>query len=155
MPTEEISVAGELDSSITREMRKELLTAFGPDQVARLHRANPVVDGLALVGVPLLFIANFFFLANVDNLVIALVLVFLQGWLMTIMGLLNHDLFVHRAWLGPTVSRVVGTFLIAPVQIPYSEYRRAHLLHHRHVGSNQDPETYKLSINTRFRRLVF
>ncbi|MGB7180696.1 MAG: fatty acid desaturase [Burkholderiaceae bacterium] len=155
MQFETLVQAEDLDHVTTRMMRKELLDSYGPEETARLHRAIPILDFFALIGLPGLFIANFFVLAHVESWLIAIAIAAVQGLLMTLMGLLNHDLFVHRVWLGPTLARTIGTFLVAPVQIPFSEYRRVHLKHHRYVGSDADPERYKLSIDSRLRRLVF
>lgn len=137
------------------DVRRALHAALGADTIARLHAKNPWLDALALITVPALFAINLHALATLDTGVIWLLLFVLQGFLLQLLGLVSHDLLVHRRVLGNTGSWLAAVLLTLPRLSLPTGYERAHLAHHRWIGSARDTETYKQHLTTRKRRLLF
>jgi hypothetical protein len=85
------------DIASLREIRGELRDFLGDECVRRVHVQRPWLD-LAIVFATLgtfafnLGALGFFQL----NAALTLSVVLVQGWLITLMGLICHDVFVHR-----------------------------------------------------------
>lgn len=143
-----------LPSTLT-EVRAELLRRIGREQMDLLHEEDRRLDLLAALVLVGLFIGGFVLVHHYPVWWIGLPVAVMQGLLITLLGLLNHDLFVHRGFGGKRGSLIWGSLLMAPAALSFSQYRRAHLRHHLHVQSAEDPERYKSFIASRGRRLLF
>lgn len=54
-----------------------------------------------------------------------------------------HECFHGTLFRNRKVNAVIGAYVAAaPIVMPYSQSRRIHLDHHRHVGENDDPSRY-------------
>lgn len=139
-----------------RTARARIVEALGTEQLAALHAPNLPLDVAAIFG----SIAAFLLLAwqlAVRGVGDPLWWVFLllQGNLIVVMGIINHDAFVHRK-LFPTPFRwVISSILAWPAQLRSALYERQHLGHHRHLGTDDDTEMHKHGIDTAFRRFVY
>lgn len=63
-----------------------------------------------------------------------------QHALLVLMHDASHYLISRRRWLNDTVGNL---FLAFPLSVCVSRYRRHHLLHHRHLNTELDPEDRK------------
>lgn len=79
----------------------------------------------------------------------------LQGFAVQLLGLVSHDLFVHRRVGGATVAWLGSLLCTVPRLTKPSAYEMVHLEHHRYAGTDRDTEAYKRDIDTRARRLLF
>lgn len=136
-------------------VRRQLREAVGADTMAALHRTNPWLDALAVFGSLALFALNVGLLGTLSFGGAWLALFVLQGFLLQWMGLVSHDLFVHRRAWGETGSWLASLLLTLPRFSLPTGYEQAHLAHHRCLGTAQDTEAYKQHLDTRWRRLVF
>jgi len=121
-----------------------------------LHKQNYVYDFVALLGMLSLITLNVY-LVNLlqDRSVLLLLLSSLQALFFTQLGILNHDLFVHRNVIGRKYSWIASIFLSLPIMIRSVNYTYTHLNHHRYVGTEQDSEDYKQDLDTRFKKVLF
>ncbi|MFW3165005.1 fatty acid desaturase family protein [Pseudomonas syringae pv. syringae] len=72
-----------------------------------------------------------------------------QHALLVLMHDASHHLISRRRWLNDTVGNL---FLAFPLGICVSRYRRHHLLHHRHLNTELDPDIKDSQLpNTRIR----
>lgn len=143
-------------SKALSEIQQELRDFVGPAQLAKLHAQNVALDALA-VALP---VAAFFAIVRWVSSpslgpVAQAALVVAQGWLMTIMALVNHDLFVHRRRFGGRAGWLVGSVLFGLLTIRATGYGVTHLRHHGKIGTDEDPENYKQDLNSLGRRLLF
>lgn len=136
-------------------VRREIRDTLGADTIARLHARKSWLDALALLAAPALFLGNLHLLATLEFGITWCALFVLQGFLLQLLGLVSHDLLVHRRVLGNTGSWVAACVLTLPRLSLPTGYERAHLAHHRWIGSDRDTETYKQHLTTRKRRLLF
>ncbi|MDF3032116.1 MAG: fatty acid desaturase-like protein [Moraxellaceae bacterium] len=136
-------------------VRRQLREAVGADTIAALHRVNPGLDALAVLGSVALFAANVWLLGMLAFGITWLALFVLQGFLLQWMGLVSHDLFVHRRAWGETGSWWASLVLTLPRFSLPTGYEQAHLAHHRCLGTVQDTEAYKQHLDTRARRCLF
>lgn len=136
-------------------VRRQLREAVGADTIDALHRPLPVLDALAVLGSVALFATNIWLLGTLSSGFVWLALFVLQGFLLQWMGLVSHDLFVHRRAWGETGSWWASLLLTLPRFSLPTGYEQAHLAHHRCLGTVQDTEAYKQQLDTRVRRLVF
>ncbi|MFZ5723483.1 MAG: fatty acid desaturase family protein [Pseudomonadota bacterium] len=137
------------------DIRRTLHAALGSDTIAGLHARRPALDLLALAAAPALFLGNVQLLATLEFGALWLLAFVLQGFLLQLMGLVSHDLLVHRQVLGNRGSWLMSIPLTLPRLSLATGYERAHLAHHRWIGSARDTEAYKQHLNTRRRRLLF
>jgi fatty acid desaturase len=138
-------------------IRQELNSYLGPAEIIRAHKPVLWLDYSVVALAVLAFIANFFLLHALvsESVLVAIFVSIFQGWLVTIFGLLAHDLFVHRRSRLNFIDRLLGILLFLPLLFPFTLYQAGHLRHHRSLGTKDDTERYKQGLNTRFRRLVF
>jgi fatty acid desaturase len=144
------------DTTTLREIRHELRDFLGDEVFRSVHVQRPWLDVL-MVGLTLVaYVGNYFLFALFDlNIFLTIVMILFQGWLITIMGLLSHDVIVHRnKWRG-RVENIVGALLFMPATVPCTKYRLGHLRHHSHIGTEEDSEVYKQDIKTRWQRILF
>ncbi len=78
-----------------------------------------------------------------------------QGDLIIVMGILNHDVFVHRKLFPQRLRWVVSSILAWPAQLRSALYESQHLKHHRALGTEDDTEMHKHGVDTCLRRLVY
>jgi fatty acid desaturase len=144
------------DTTTLREIRHELRDFLGDQVFRQVHVQRPWLDNLLVFSTISAYIGNFLLVAAFDiNLYSTLVIVVFQGWLITIMGLISHDVIVHRnKWRG-RMENIVGAILFMPATVPYTKYRLGHLRHHSYIGTQEDSEIYKQDIKTRWQRLLF
>jgi fatty acid desaturase len=144
------------DIASLREIRGELRDFLGDECVRRVHVQRPWLD-LAIVFATLgtfalnLVVLGFFQL----NALLTLALVLVQGWLITLMGLICHDVFVHRMMFRGKLGHLLASLLFIPATVPFTKYRIGHLRHHAHIGTEADTERYKQDLNTGWRRILF
>lgn len=136
--------------------RAAISKELGPERLATLHRQIPVLDLAAVFGSIVAFALLAWQLA-VRELADPLwwIALFVQGNLVVVMSIINHDVFVHRKFLPVPVRWVVSSILVAPAMLRGSLYESRHLTHHRALGTKDDTETLNLGINTVFRRAVY
>ncbi len=136
-------------------VRDALRHALGRDMIASLHKENRFLDALA-VGLSLsLFAAGIYLLGTLPLGPLWLLLFVLQGFLLQLMGLVSHDLFVHRQVWGRTGSWLGSIVLTLPRLSPPTGYQQAHLAHHRWIGTERDTEAYKQQLDTAAKRWLF
>ena len=139
-----------------RAARAMILKEIGPDRLAALHAPNLALDLAAIFGSIALFVLCAWQLATgtLREPFWWLCLV-VQGNLIIVMGILNHDAFVHRKLLAPRLRWVLSSILAWPAQLRSALYEGQHLKHHRALGTEGDTEMHKHALDTRLRRLVF
>lgn len=138
-----------------KAVRHTLRAELGADTLAALHRPRPVLDALVVVLALGSFAASIWALGTWPLGLPWLVLFVVQGFLLQWMGLVSHDLFVHRRVWGETGSWLASLALTLPRLSLPTGYEQAHLAHHRCIGTAQDTEAYKQHLDTRARRLLF
>jgi fatty acid desaturase len=139
-----------------RAARALIARELGPEQLQRLHAPNLAIDLAAIFGLIALFLACAWELANGSvRDVLWWVCLAIQGDAIVVMGILNHDVFVHRKLLPERVRWVLSSILSWPAQMRCALYEGQHLVHHRALGTDADTESYKHGIDTAFRRIVY
>lgn len=136
-------------------VRRRLRETLGTDTIVALHRENRLLDMLALLIVTSFFASNVLALALLPFSALWLLLFVAQGFLLQLLGLVSHDLFVHRRVFGATGSWLASIVLTLPRLSLPTGYEQAHLAHHRWIGTAQDTEAYKQHLNTRGKRWLF
>lgn len=139
-----------------RAARAIIARELGADRLARLHEGNLAIDLAAIGGLIALFLACAWQLATgrVSDPVWWLCLL-VQGDVIVLMAILNHDAFVHRKLL-PTPARWVASSILAwPAQLRSALYESQHLAHHRMLGTEGDTELHKGGIDTALKRIVY
>ncbi|WP_041675333.1 fatty acid desaturase family protein [Ramlibacter tataouinensis] len=139
-----------------RAARAVIARELGTEQLARLHAPNLALDLAAIVGSIALFLVCAWKLAtgSFKDPLWWLCLV-VQGNLIIVMAILNHDAFVHRKLFPQRLRWVVSSVLAWPAQLRSALYESQHLKHHRALGTDGDTEMHKQGIDTRLRRLVY
>lgn len=139
-----------------RAARAIIARELGADRLAGLHEPNLAIDLSAIVGLVALFLACAWQLATagVGDPLWWLCLV-VQGDVIVLMAILNHDAFVHRKLLPTPLRWVVSTILAWPAQLRSALYESQHLTHHRMLGTDGDTELHKGGIDTMFKRIVY
>jgi fatty acid desaturase len=139
-----------------RAARALIARELGAEQLHRLHAPNLALDLAAIFGLIGLFLACAWELATGDiHDVLWWVCFVVQGDVIVLMGILNHDVFVHRKLLPERVRWVLSSILGAPAQLRSALYEGQHLAHHRALGTDGDTEMHKHGIDTAFRRFVY
>lgn len=139
-----------------RAARALIARELGPEQLARLHAPNLALDLAAIAGSIALFLFLMGQLATGSARDPLWWLCFLvQGNLVIVMGILNHDAFVHRKLLSEPWRWVVSSVLAWPAQLRSALYEGQHLKHHRALGTDGDTEMHKHGVNTAWKRLVY
>lgn len=137
------------------QVRQQIRDSLGAEAIARLHKPRPALDKMVLLLAPLVFLLNAGLLSQVAFGFFWCLLFVLQGFLLQWMGLVSHDLLVHRRVLGERGSWWAALVLTLPRLTLPTGYELAHLAHHRHIGTERDTEAYKQHLDTRARRLQF
>lgn len=136
--------------------RAEIAGELGRDELARLHQENTLLDTLTVAGSIAIFLALAWLLGTGSaREPWWWACFFLQGNMILVMAMVNHDVFVHRKWLPPRLRWLLSSVLAWPSQLRSSIYEEHHLTHHRTLGTPQDTEAYKHGIDTRLRRAWF
>lgn len=136
-------------------VRSHLQAALGRDAIADLHQKRPLLDTLAVIVSVSLFLLNAAALATLPFGALWLFCFVLQGFLLQLLGLVSHDLFVHRRVWGATGSWLASIVLTLPRLSLATGYEQAHLAHHRWIGTERDTEAYKQQLDTRRKRWLF
>lgn len=137
------------------QVRQQISHALGRETIAELHRPRPWLDALAVFGALGLFGLNLHALASLAFGPLWLLLFVLQGFLLQLLGLVSHDLFVHRRVWGPRGSWLASLPLTLPRLSLPTGYEQAHLAHHRWIGTERDTEAYKQQLDSRGKRWLF
>ncbi|MES2818140.1 MAG: fatty acid desaturase [Pseudomonadota bacterium] len=137
------------------QVRQRISQALGRDTIAALHRPRPWLDGLAVITGLGLFGLNLHALASLPVGPLWGLLFVLQGFLLQLLGLVSHDLFVHRRVWGARGSWLGSVLLTLPRLSLPTGYEQAHLAHHRYIGTAQDTEAYKQQLDSRAKRWLF
>lgn len=58
---------------------------------------------------------------------------------------LQHSVLHMQAFESPKVARAIGFLLGIPMMISFSDFQYRHLLHHKHLGTNHNTETFNYS----------
>lgn len=136
--------------------RAEIAAELGKDGLAALHRENAALDALTVLGAISAFLALAWLLGTGSaREPWWWACFFLQGNMVLVMAMVNHDVFVHRKWLPPRLRWLLSSVLAWPSQLRSSIYEEHHLTHHRALGTQQDTELYKHGIDTPLRRILF
>lgn len=136
---------------------RELLTReLGTEQLARLHEASTALDLLSIFGSIALFVLLAWQLAtgSVQGPLWWLCFI-LQGDLILAMGIVNHDVFVHRKLLPIRLRWVLSQVLTWPAQLRGARFESRHLTHHRELGTDGDTEFYSRGLDTGLRRILY
>jgi fatty acid desaturase len=139
-----------------RAARAIIARELGPEALARLHEANPLLDMLSIFGSIAAFALFAWALAreSIHDFSWWLCLV-LQGDLILVMSIVNHDVFVHRKLLPTPLRWVLAQVLTWPAQLRSSLFESRHLTHHRELGTDGDPEFYSRGLDTGTRRWLY
>jgi fatty acid desaturase len=139
-----------------RAARAVIARELGADRLARLHAPNLALDLAAIFGSIALFLLLAWQLAtgSVSDPLWWACLV-LQGDLIIVMGIINHDAFVHRKLLPTPLRWVVSQVLAWPAQLQAALYESRHLTHHRELGTDRDTEMHKHGLDTALRRFIY
>jgi fatty acid desaturase len=134
-------------------LQRELTERLGAGTVRALHREHLGLDLAATVLPVALLLANGAWIAS-GRLAwpIEALLVAVNGWLLTAIALVAHDVAVHRVRWGRTGSWLHAAVAFALVLAPGTGYARAHTRHHARLGSDEDAEAYKMRLDTPARR---
>jgi fatty acid desaturase len=124
--------------------------ALGTDSIRSLHKENRAIDVLVGVCLLLLTTVNAAALGELAVGPIWVGLLVLQGFLFQILAFYAHDVFVHRNAGSARARAVLGPLFMTPATQVYSEYRHAHLSHHRYVNTASDSEEYKRDFDRRW-----
>lgn len=139
-----------------RAARALIARELGREQLAQLHAPNLALDLAAIVGAITLFLLLAYTLATGSaSEPLWWVCLVLQGNLVIVMGILNHDAFVHRKLLPPPLRWVVSQILAWPAQLRSALYESRHLVHHRALGTDADTEMHKHGLDTAWRRIAY
>jgi fatty acid desaturase len=139
-----------------RAARAVIAHELGPEQLASLHASIPALDLAAIFGSIALFLLCAFELATGSaRSPLWWACLYCQGNLVLVMAFINHDALVHRKLLPPPLRWIVSSILVWPSRLRGSVYERLHLAHHRSLGTPADTETYKHSIHSSLRRLLY
>jgi len=139
-----------------RAARAAIAGELGAGQLARLHAPNLALDLAAIFGSIALFLLFAWVLATGSAHSPIWWLCFVaQGDLVLVMAFINHDAFVHRKLLAPRMRWVLSSILVWPSQMRGAVYEQQHLTHHRALGTDEDTELYKMSIDTALRRIAY
>lgn len=144
-----------LSNDALAPVRLRLREALGRDTIASLHAERPLLDTMAVVVSVSLFAGGIHLLATLQFGWLWLLLFVLQGFLLQLMGLVSHDLFVHRRVWGDSGSWLASLMLTLPRLSLPTGYEQAHLAHHRWIGTEKDTEAYKQHLDSRKRRFLF
>jgi fatty acid desaturase len=139
-----------------RRARALIVKELGAEKLAELHRPNLALDLGAIFGLTGLFLFCAWRLATGSaSGPLWWICFIVQGNLVIVMAILNHDAFVHRKLLRPPFRWVISSILAWPAQLRSALYESQHLKHHRALGTAGDTEMHKHGINTRLRRLIY
>lgn len=139
-----------------RAARALLAREIGAEQLARLHKPNAFLDFLAVFGSIGLFCAMAWMLAvgSVRDPAWWLCLL-VQGDLVVLMSIINHDVFAHRKVLPTPLRWMLSQVLTWPAQIKGALFESRHLTHHRELGTERDTEIYKHGLDSALRRFLY
>lgn len=133
---------------------RQIVAELGPDVIRDLHRGSRGLDVAAFVvlwsGAFGLAVA----LGSYSFSVWWLGLLLLQGFLLQILGFFAHDALLHREAFGRRASWIAAALCFAPVTVEYTDYRNAHLVHHRYVNTDRDSEEYKRDFDRRWVKIA-
>lgn len=139
-----------------RAARALIARELGRDQLARLHLPNFALDLAAILGTLFLFLFLAYSIATGSaSSPLWWVCLILQGNLVIVMGILNHDAFVHRKLLPAPLRWIVSQALAWPAQLNSALYEGRHLVHHRALGTEGDTELHKHGLDTAWRRITY
>ena len=137
-------------------LQREFTAVLGADTVRSLHAESWTLDLLATLVPPAAFACVFVLLGRPDLGAPATAgLVLLNGWLLTLVGLVAHDLGTHRRRYGRTGSWLHGALAWGLLTVAGTAYTRAHVRHHARLGGPDDPEAYKARLDTPAKRWCF
>jgi fatty acid desaturase len=116
-------------------------TLLTREQWERLHRKSAVLGAWALLANWGLIAAAFAIAIAWPNAWVVIAAMVVIGGRQLGLGILMHD-SAHRALMpSPTLNDAVGQWLCAaPVFADLDVYRRYHMTHHRHAGTERDPD---------------
>lgn len=135
--------------------RQDMRAFLGTEQIKALHQQSAALDLAALVSIITLFSLSTAVLVLQAPGFVWLLFLVVQGFAFQLAGLISHDLFVHRRVGGERWAAWGARLLTIPrLSLPLG-YEKAHLAHHRHLGSSNDTENYKQQLDSRQRRLLF
>jgi len=137
-----------------QQARREIIAALGKQQMAELHRQNPLIDGLAVAVIYAIIAGCFAALVTLPVSAWWACCLVLQGFAFQLLALLFHDAFLHRRAGGERVRWLMSCLLTLPLLISPTSYEVFHLAHHRHVGTDLDTEEFKQRVDTRLKRLA-
>lgn len=136
-------------------VRAHLHEHLGRASIASLHRQNRWLDLGAVLLALSLFGLGTYVLGTAPVSLAWLALFVAQGFVLQWMGLVSHDVFVHRKVWGETGSWLGSLVLTMPRLSLPTGYEQAHLQHHQWIGTDRDTEAYKQHLDTRARRFLF
>jgi fatty acid desaturase len=122
----------------------------------RLHSENLALD-LLVTFVPIGTAALCFWAVGLPDLpwVVRILLSLAIAWLLTLNGLVAHDLCVHRLRWGRRLSWLHSAVAFGLLTSSGTGYGRTHFRHHAKIGTPEDTEAYKQDLTTVGRRLAF
>jgi fatty acid desaturase len=137
-------------------LQQELTAALGEGTVAALHRESLPLDLAGTFVPPAALLLGFWLLGRPDlGWPATLALVAVNGWLFTIVGLVAHDVCVHRVRWGRRLSWLHAALAMGMLTVPGTGYARAHIRHHARLGTPEDTEAYKMGLDAPLKRWFF
>ncbi len=138
------------------EVQRQAREFLGEAHFAEIHRQRLLPDLFVTVAPPMAIAAALWFVGREGVGWTARIGVsLLIGWLMMVMGLVAHDLFLHRRRWGPRASRWLGGLAFALVTNRFTAYGLAHIRHHARLNTPDDTEQYKQDLDSPARRWAF
>lgn len=134
----------------------ELRALVGSDRIRQLHAESLPLDLLVSL-LPLAALAASFWAVGLADLpwIARLTLSLVIAWLLTLNGLVAHDLCVHRLRWGRNISWLQRALAFGLLTTSGTSYLRTHIQHHAHIGTPRDTEAYKQDLTTSWRRFAF
>jgi fatty acid desaturase len=137
---------GDWRRSLTREARTELAALHTPNLWTRM---KPLV----LVAI---WIVTAIVAIRVDWLPVRLLCWLVIGATLHCFGAFVHDCSHFSVFRKPWLDRTLGFFCGLPVFFPSANYRATHLLHHKYLNTDKDPDALAANFpNPRLRAAVF
>ncbi|MGE0631420.1 MAG: fatty acid desaturase [Pseudobdellovibrionaceae bacterium] len=134
---------------------KEIIRILSPRVVEDLHRPHHTLDALALSASIICFALLVTLLAILPFGFLWMLCLIAQGFAIQILGLVKHDLFMHRQWGGPKWSYIGELVLGLPLTSPPTAVKVTHMQHHFSVNTDEDTEAYKQDLDSLWKRWIF
>jgi fatty acid desaturase len=135
--------------------RRVIWERLGKDRIQELHRENRLYDYTAVASAFGSFSALVACLATLPFGPLWFICLILQGFVLQIFALINHDLIMHRLVLPQPWAYRLSLMLTIPVHLSPTRYYYGHTAHHKYLGRDGDSELFKIDIDTPAKRFLY